>query len=330
MSTPGVPIVPGPGGRWTSPNPAWAHLMQRESAGDPTVVQHGYTDVNTGGNEAEGLFQITPKTWREHGGTDFAPSPRLATPHQQALVAARIFMARPDGSDWGAGVPGREDPNELAAGLGLATHKKQYGGPVGYQGGGEAGDPLFTEEGPEYYARAYQHNAPFATEGPYQTKLSASQEQQFRQWVKSNRVPFDPDAGVVDYDMRGYWRDTGGAWSGGSTHFPDTYKTPYDTTFSAESKYARPGTPFVWRGDDLIDTRDGSLVFGQPKAPSKPGETQETPSIAPLDRPARQYFIRHPDGTETPVPLVRTGPNDWSAPGDVTVNPGDQFMSRPY
>jgi hypothetical protein len=112
-----VPLTPKPNGFWTSPSPAWAHLIQRESGGNPTVVQNGYVDVNTGGNEAEGLFQITPRTWRANGGTDFTASPRLATPQQQAIVAARIFTRNPSGSDWGAGLPGREDAKQLAAGL---------------------------------------------------------------------------------------------------------------------------------------------------------------------------------------------------------------------
>jgi hypothetical protein len=73
-------------------------------------------------------------------------------------------------------------------------------------------------------------------------------------------VPFDPNASTVDYDMRGYWSASGGkGWTSGS-HFPDTYKTPYDTTFSAESKYAKSDTPFVWRGDTLIDKRSGNPV----------------------------------------------------------------------
>lgn len=112
-----VPIEPRPNGTWRSPNPAWDHLIMRESGGNPTIIQSGYVDVNTGGNEAEGLFQITPKTWKGAGGTEFAPSARLATPRQQALVAARIFLRNPSGSDWGAGLPGREDARELAAGL---------------------------------------------------------------------------------------------------------------------------------------------------------------------------------------------------------------------
>lgn len=111
-----VPLTPLPNGRWTSPSPAWAHLITRESGGNPTIIQQ-IIDVNSGGNEAEGLFQITPATWRAHSGDHLAPSPRLATPQQQAIIAARIFTRNPSGSDWGAGLPGREDAGQLAAGL---------------------------------------------------------------------------------------------------------------------------------------------------------------------------------------------------------------------
>lgn len=111
-----VPLVQRPNGTWGSPSPAWDHLIQRESSGNPTIIQQ-IIDVNSGGNEAEGLFQITPRTWNAHGGQDFAASPRLATPQQQAIVAARIFTQNPTGSDWGAGLPGREDASQLAAGL---------------------------------------------------------------------------------------------------------------------------------------------------------------------------------------------------------------------
>jgi len=121
--------------------------------------------------------------------------------------------------------------------------------------------PLFTAEGPAYYQAAYAHNAPFAKPGPYLTALHPSQEVAFNQWLQANRVPFDPRARISDYDMPGYWQATGGqSWHPGM-HFPDTYKTPYDTSFSNQSRYAKPGTPFVWHGNALVDTRTGRPIY---------------------------------------------------------------------
>lgn len=113
-----VPLKSGPNGTYTSPDPSWAHLIERESSGDPKVTQHGYTDINTGGNEAQGLFQITPKNWNEMGADRYAPSPGQASPLQQAEVAGQLFRNNPSGSDWGAGLPGRESPGGLMKGLG--------------------------------------------------------------------------------------------------------------------------------------------------------------------------------------------------------------------
>ena len=131
------------------------------------------------------------------------------------------------------------------------------------------GQPLFTQEGPQYYGAAFAHNQPSATRGPYQTQLSPDEETQFRQWVKQKQVPFDPGVATQDYDMRGYWKAQQSGlekpWKGSGAHFPDTYKTPYDTSFSGESKYAQPGTPWAWHGDDLIDTRTGQIVFRSSK-----------------------------------------------------------------
>jgi hypothetical protein len=128
-----VPLVQRPDGTWTSPNPAWAHLIQRESSGINQVQSPSTVDVNTGGNEAEGLFQITPATWKAAGGTEFAPSAISATPQQQALVAARIFGNNPSGSDWGAGLPGRENPQELLAGLAQVPQPGAQPAPTGSQ-----------------------------------------------------------------------------------------------------------------------------------------------------------------------------------------------------
>ena len=123
--------------------------------------------------------------------------------------------------------------------------------------------PIFSAEGPEHYKAAFEHNAPFAKGGPYRTTLPPAEEAKFRKWVKEKKVPFNPDEAVSDYDMRGFWRDepkAAAAWKKGE-HFPDMHKTPYDTTFSAESKYAKAGTPFVWKGDKLIDKRTGQVIF---------------------------------------------------------------------
>lgn len=125
--------------------------------------------------------------------------------------------------------------------------------------------PVFTQEGPQFYQQAFARNRPFALPGPYETALPGGgmQEQQFRQWLTANRVPFDPNAATSDYDMRGFFASgQAGRWRPGD-HFPDTFKTPYDTSFSAESKYAAPNNPLRWNGQQLVDSRTGRVVFGQ-------------------------------------------------------------------
>jgi hypothetical protein len=111
----GVPLVKNPDGSYTSSDPAWAHLINRESGGRNIIQAPSTKDVNTGGNEAFGIFQITPGTWTAHGGQG---SVYNSTPEQQAQVAADIFRKNPSGSDWGAGLTGREDAAGLAAGIG--------------------------------------------------------------------------------------------------------------------------------------------------------------------------------------------------------------------
>src|SRR5215471_2682764 len=118
---------------------------------------------------------------------------------------------------------------------------------------------LFTEEGPQYAQRAYAHNAPYAVPGPYQTKLNPADELNFTRWLRASNVPFNPNDPTSDYDMRRFWLEqpqAAAAWRPGA-HFPDIYKTPYDTTFSGESRYARPNTPFMWIGDNLVDMSTG-------------------------------------------------------------------------
>lgn len=109
-----VPLVKNPDGSYTSSDPAWAHLINRESGGHNIIQSPGTHDVNSGGNEAYGIFQITPGTWSSHGGQG---SVYNSTPEQQAQVAADIIRKNPSGSDWGAGMSGRENASALSSGL---------------------------------------------------------------------------------------------------------------------------------------------------------------------------------------------------------------------
>ena len=100
--------------------------------------------------------------------------------------------------------------------------------------------------------------------GPYQTPLKPAQEADFRNWVRTFGVPFDPSATKVDYDMRGYFKAHGAVPYQPGQHFPDHYKTPYDTAFSAESKYANNQNPLVWAAPNvLIDRRTGRVILRQ-------------------------------------------------------------------
>lgn len=147
--------------------------------------------------------------------------------------------------------------------------------------------PLFSDEGPAFYARAFEYNRRYATAGPYVTALlSPADQAAFAAWLVAFRVPFNANAAFTDYDMRGYWLAVikpGGVWDG--QHFPDTWKTPYDTTFSAESQYAAPGCPLKWiDGADgherLFNTATGEFVYGPPLR----GKALED---APAERPRR-------------------------------------------
>lgn len=110
-------------------------------------------------------------------------------------------------------------------------------------------------------------HAPYAKAGPYTTTLSPAEEAQFREWVAANRIPFNPNDPVADYDMRGYWRDgqQGGTSiniNDGRPHYPDTYKTPYHRSFSAESRYAAPGAP-TWINDHQLALPSGKVIFDE-------------------------------------------------------------------
>jgi len=110
--------------------------------------------------------------------------------------------------------------------------------------------------------------SPYGKPGPYGTKLSDSDELAFEDWVKKNKVPWQ-DTPTADYDMRGFWKAlvSGDPRAKQSLsqfdqhmHFPDTWKTPYNRTFSNESQYALPGAPHWDKQDRLVDSSGNVLV----------------------------------------------------------------------
>lgn len=117
---------------------------------------------------------------------------------------------------------------------------------------------------------------PFMVPAQYNTPLFPMQEMQFRGWLNKNNVPFNPNAGATDYDMRGYWQ---GLQQGnpqavqsslnandGLPHYPDYYKTPLHQSFSNESQWAGPSAP-QWANDSQLADPSGRVVYDE-KAPT--------------------------------------------------------------
>lgn len=103
----------------------------------------------------------------------------------------------------------------------------------------------------------------------FETQLPLGQEMAFRAWVRQNHIPFDPNSKTPDYDMRGFWqalanKDPRAARAvdpnDGKLHFPDTWKTPYDVTFSRESKYADQSAP-RWNDQGDLVAPDGRVMW---------------------------------------------------------------------
>lgn len=125
-------------------------------------------------------------------------------------------------------------------------------------------EPLFHGEGA--YAAAYKHNKRWAKSGPYQTKLSPANERRFKRFARGELRRVAGVKATKDYDYRGWWRDHKHGKGLKPGHFTDRYKTPFDTSFSNQSKYAKKGTPFVWRTNRrgrgiLVNRKNGRLIL---------------------------------------------------------------------
>lgn len=103
------------------------------------------------------------------------------------------------------------------------------------------------------------------------TQLPLMDEFKFRQWVKDNAIPFNPDQQGQDYDMRGFYQgmqqqnpkaQTQMNENDNRMHFTDYWKMPSHESFSNESKYAGPNTPRWINRDQLADPL-GNVVYDE-------------------------------------------------------------------
>jgi hypothetical protein len=192
----------------------------------------------------------------------------------------------------------------------------------GSGGGGGHPSPTATAtlpHGEESRADSLKRNQAWAKPGPYVTKLSPQDEQEFQAWAKQHpdlvRGETGPDA---DYDVRGRWlaekqgdpqaKLVRSAFDG-KLHASDKWKTPYHRTFSAESVYATPDAP-KWQGDKLVD-RTGKLI------------TDETPHAKPA---AHAGAAAPPQGKPSTTPTAPTGPRGDRVIG--ATGPTGQTKSR--
>lgn len=112
----------------------------------------------------------------------------------------------------------------------------------------------------------------------YNTKLNDMDELTYRQWVKDNNVPTNPDATAPqDYDMRGFYQGllqqnpkakTQVDPNDNRMHYTDYWKTPTHETFSDQSQWAPPGAP-SWTDDDKLVQPNGRVVFDDRNKPSE-------------------------------------------------------------
>ena len=103
----------------------------------------------------------------------------------------------------------------------------------------------------------------------YNTALPMADELAFRAWLKKNNVPFDPEAKVSDYDMRGFFKALSSGDPAARTavnqfdsqlHYPDKWKTPYHESFSNESQWANANAP-RWGDGDILSDSSGRVIF---------------------------------------------------------------------
>lgn len=120
-------------------------------------------------------------------------------------------------------------------------------------------------------ASLFMGNVPHVVPKQFNTPLQPLDELSFRQWVQDENVPFDPQAGVTDYDMRGFWQalqqqqpnaTASVNQNDGQMHYPDLWKTPLHQTFSTDSQWSTPAAP-SWNNQDQLVSPNGRVVYDE-------------------------------------------------------------------
>lgn len=196
---------------------------------------------------------------------------------------------------------------------------------------GVSGGPLSQlSEGILSYGDAYARNKAWAKPSAdgYATTLSPPQEKAFRGWIAQNNVPFDPNATVSDYDMRGFYKaliagdpraKSAVDPNDGRIHYPDYWKTPYDATFSNQSQWATREAPH-WDGNKLV-SNNGVVLFND--ASQRPGMAQGgTPNSL---QPPSDILTPPSDlvGAPAQAPESAAGARALEPPSDLLTPPAD-------
>jgi hypothetical protein len=187
----------------------------------------------------------------------------------------------------------RNTPNDPAVALLpqlLQAHSEMNGQPA--QPAAQA-QPYYGSEGGEYTPQQIlERNKAWTQPGDtsYQTQLNPQEETQFRQWVAQNKVEFDPAQATPDYDMRGFWKalQSGDPRAKGAVdpndgrlHYPDYWKTPYDLTFSKQSKFANPAVAPDWNDKNELVTPGGQVIWND-SDPNMRQLIRSTPTLSAL------------------------------------------------
>ena len=231
-------------------------------------IESAYDPLAKSNKGAQGIMQLMPDTAKRYGVTDsYDPEQNIRGGVQYLRDLLKQFNGDRDKAlaayNWGE--------KHVADGKEVPSSVQQYVKDVSGKAKEHAWANLKVvstepDTGAQGKQTAYtpEMRMQYAKPGPYVTKLSPQDEQEFQSWVKKNNVPLEDDGPKTGYDLRGFWKASKEGDPDAQTamnpfdhriHYSDKWKTPYSTEgFSRQSIYAKPNAP-QWYGDDKVGWR---------------------------------------------------------------------------